>query len=225
MCRRIAVHRSTARSSGCRGRVGFLVVQTTAGAQVLVDDVQVGYAPLPDPVPVDAGQHRVDRLARGPRSGQPRVRRRRPAERDRRARDRVPVTTPPPSADKPTRRRRNAHRRPGRRARHRTTSRGGSPARSWSTSGVFAFVAHARRAGPHERCATPIPSRRRSSTRAQQGDRARRRDHRRADRRRGRLGRHRALPHASSAASADVGQEDASRSTCHRPAWLSLGRF
>ena len=42
-----------------KGRVGFLVVQTTAGAQVLVDDVQVGYAPLPDPVPVAAGQHRV----------------------------------------------------------------------------------------------------------------------------------------------------------------------
>jgi hypothetical protein len=42
-----------------RGRVGFLAVQTAAGAQVLVDDVQVGYAPLPDPVPVAAGQHRV----------------------------------------------------------------------------------------------------------------------------------------------------------------------
>jgi hypothetical protein len=42
-----------------RGRVGFLVVQTAPGAQVLVDDVQVGYAPLPDPVPVSAGQHRV----------------------------------------------------------------------------------------------------------------------------------------------------------------------
>ena len=42
-----------------RGRVGFIVVQTAPGAQVLVDDVQVGYAPLPDPVPVSAGQHRV----------------------------------------------------------------------------------------------------------------------------------------------------------------------
>jgi hypothetical protein len=42
-----------------RGRVGFLAIQTAAGAQVLVDDVQVGYAPLPDPVPVAAGQHRV----------------------------------------------------------------------------------------------------------------------------------------------------------------------
>jgi hypothetical protein len=42
-----------------KGRVGFLVVQTTAGAQVLVDDVQVGYAPLPESVAVSAGQHRV----------------------------------------------------------------------------------------------------------------------------------------------------------------------
>lgn len=42
-----------------RGRVGFLVVQTAPGAQVVVDDVQVGYAPLSEPVPVAAGQHRV----------------------------------------------------------------------------------------------------------------------------------------------------------------------
>ncbi|HET9993164.1 MAG TPA: PEGA domain-containing protein, partial [Kofleriaceae bacterium] len=42
-----------------RGRVGFLAIQTAAGAQVLIDDVQVGYSPLPDPVPVAAGQHRV----------------------------------------------------------------------------------------------------------------------------------------------------------------------
>jgi hypothetical protein len=42
-----------------KGRVGFLVIQTAAGAQVLIDDVQVGYAPLPEPVAVGAGQHRV----------------------------------------------------------------------------------------------------------------------------------------------------------------------
>ncbi len=48
-----------------KGRVGFLVVQTTAGAQVLVDDVQVGYAPLADPIPVAAGQHRVTVTANG----------------------------------------------------------------------------------------------------------------------------------------------------------------
>ena len=48
-----------------RGRVGFLVVQTAPGAQVLVDDVQVGYAPLAEPVPVAAGQHRVTVTASG----------------------------------------------------------------------------------------------------------------------------------------------------------------
>jgi hypothetical protein len=42
-----------------KARVGFLVIQTAAGAAVLVDDVQVGYAPLPEPVAVSAGQHRV----------------------------------------------------------------------------------------------------------------------------------------------------------------------
>jgi hypothetical protein len=42
-----------------RGRVGFLAIQTSAGASVLVDDVQVGYAPLPEPVAVNAGRHRV----------------------------------------------------------------------------------------------------------------------------------------------------------------------
>jgi hypothetical protein len=42
-----------------RGRVGFLAIQTSAGAAVLVDDLQVGYAPLPEPVAVKAGRHRV----------------------------------------------------------------------------------------------------------------------------------------------------------------------
>lgn len=42
-----------------RGRVGFLVIETSAGAGVLVDDLQVGYAPLPEPVAVNAGRHRV----------------------------------------------------------------------------------------------------------------------------------------------------------------------
>ena len=42
-----------------RARVGFLVVQTAAGAHVFVDDAQVGYAPLPDPVAVAPGPHRV----------------------------------------------------------------------------------------------------------------------------------------------------------------------
>ena len=42
-----------------RARIGFLVVQTAAGAQVLVDDAAVGYAPLPEPVAVLPGSHRV----------------------------------------------------------------------------------------------------------------------------------------------------------------------
>jgi hypothetical protein len=42
-----------------RARIGFLVVQTTAGAQVLVDDAAVGYAPLPEPVAVSPGSHRI----------------------------------------------------------------------------------------------------------------------------------------------------------------------
>jgi hypothetical protein len=42
-----------------RGRVGFLAIQTSAGARVLVDDDQVGYAPLPEAIAVTAGRHRV----------------------------------------------------------------------------------------------------------------------------------------------------------------------
>jgi tetratricopeptide (TPR) repeat protein len=42
-----------------KARVGYLSIQTASGAQVLVDDTQVGYAPLPESVPVAAGQHRV----------------------------------------------------------------------------------------------------------------------------------------------------------------------
>jgi len=42
-----------------RARIGFLVVQTATGAQVLVDDAAVGYAPLPEPVAVSPGSHRV----------------------------------------------------------------------------------------------------------------------------------------------------------------------
>jgi hypothetical protein len=42
-----------------KGRVGYVVVQTGAGAEVLVDEVSVGYAPLPEPVPVNTGPHHV----------------------------------------------------------------------------------------------------------------------------------------------------------------------
>lgn len=42
-----------------KGRVGFLVIQTAPGAEVLVDDISVGRAPLPSSVAVAAGRHRV----------------------------------------------------------------------------------------------------------------------------------------------------------------------
>ena len=42
-----------------RGRVGKIAVQTAAGAEVLVDDVAIGFAPLPEPVAVNAGRHKV----------------------------------------------------------------------------------------------------------------------------------------------------------------------
>ncbi|HEY0991193.1 MAG TPA: PEGA domain-containing protein [Kofleriaceae bacterium] len=42
-----------------KDRVGFLIIQTAPGAEVLVDDLPVGRAPLPSPVAVAAGRHRV----------------------------------------------------------------------------------------------------------------------------------------------------------------------
>ncbi|HUJ57598.1 MAG TPA: hypothetical protein VLX92_03885 [Kofleriaceae bacterium] len=48
-----------------KGRVGTVTVQTVAGAEVLVDDASVGYAPLPDPIPVNAGRHKFTVHAAG----------------------------------------------------------------------------------------------------------------------------------------------------------------
>jgi hypothetical protein len=42
-----------------RGRVGKIEVQTAAGAEVLIDDIAIGFAPLPEPVAVNAGRHKV----------------------------------------------------------------------------------------------------------------------------------------------------------------------
>jgi hypothetical protein len=42
-----------------RGRIGKIEVQTAAGAEVLIDDVAIGFAPLPEPVAVNAGRHKV----------------------------------------------------------------------------------------------------------------------------------------------------------------------
>jgi hypothetical protein len=40
-------------------RVGQVVVQTGAGAEVILDDLRVGFAPLPEPLTVNTGRHQV----------------------------------------------------------------------------------------------------------------------------------------------------------------------
>lgn len=40
-------------------RVGQITVQTAPGAEVLVDDIRVGFAPLPEPATVNTGRHQV----------------------------------------------------------------------------------------------------------------------------------------------------------------------
>jgi tetratricopeptide (TPR) repeat protein len=42
-----------------KGRVGEVTVQTAAGAEVLIDEVPIGFAPLPEPIAVNAGRHHV----------------------------------------------------------------------------------------------------------------------------------------------------------------------
>jgi hypothetical protein len=42
-----------------KGRIGHVIVQTNAGAEVTIDDVQAGFAPLPESVAVNTGRHRV----------------------------------------------------------------------------------------------------------------------------------------------------------------------
>jgi hypothetical protein len=42
-----------------KGRVGHVTIQTAAGAEVLIDDVSIGYAPLPEAAAVNAGQHKI----------------------------------------------------------------------------------------------------------------------------------------------------------------------
>ena len=41
------------------GRVGRITVQTASGAEVLIDDLRVGYAPLPEAATVNTGRHQV----------------------------------------------------------------------------------------------------------------------------------------------------------------------
>lgn len=42
-----------------KGRVGELVIETVAGAEILIDEISVGFAPLPEPASVNAGRHHV----------------------------------------------------------------------------------------------------------------------------------------------------------------------
>jgi PEGA domain len=42
-----------------KGRVGEIIIETTAGAEVLIDEISVGFAPLPEPAAVNAGRHHV----------------------------------------------------------------------------------------------------------------------------------------------------------------------
>jgi hypothetical protein len=49
----------TAEIDKLRARVGHLTIQTTGGAEVLIDQVSVGFAPLPEAVNVNTGRHTV----------------------------------------------------------------------------------------------------------------------------------------------------------------------
>ena len=42
-----------------KGRIGQLVIRTADGAEILIDDISVGHAPLPESVPVNAGRHQI----------------------------------------------------------------------------------------------------------------------------------------------------------------------
>lgn len=42
-----------------RGRVGEITIETVAGAEILIDDISIGFAPLPEPAAVNAGRHHV----------------------------------------------------------------------------------------------------------------------------------------------------------------------
>lgn len=53
------VAQTTTEIDRLKGRVGRLTIVSAAGAEILLDDVAIGFAPLPEPVPVNAGQHKV----------------------------------------------------------------------------------------------------------------------------------------------------------------------
>jgi hypothetical protein len=41
------------------GRVGELIIETAPGAEILIDEISVGFAPLPEPAAVNTGRHHV----------------------------------------------------------------------------------------------------------------------------------------------------------------------
>jgi hypothetical protein len=42
-----------------KGRVGELVIETVPGAEILIDEISVGFAPLPEPAAVNTGRHHI----------------------------------------------------------------------------------------------------------------------------------------------------------------------
>jgi tetratricopeptide (TPR) repeat protein len=42
-----------------KGRVGQITIETTDGAEVFIDEISIGFAPLPEPALVNAGRHKV----------------------------------------------------------------------------------------------------------------------------------------------------------------------
>jgi hypothetical protein len=51
-----AVHQELER---LKGRVGEITIETTAGAEILIDEISIGFAPLPEPALVNAGRHHI----------------------------------------------------------------------------------------------------------------------------------------------------------------------
>jgi len=48
-----------------KGRVGYIIAQATAGAEIVIDNTSIGYAPLPEPVAVNTGRHEITVRAAG----------------------------------------------------------------------------------------------------------------------------------------------------------------
>jgi hypothetical protein len=42
-----------------KGRVGQITIETASGAEIFIDEISIGFAPLPEPAMVNAGRHKV----------------------------------------------------------------------------------------------------------------------------------------------------------------------